>query len=88
MRWIMENKIDIFNYTQPSLLRVSDAQHCVTEGFMEFTADPQPLHYAPSTAAIPACVNLPPPPPQSHTTQPTQGATPATANPPVDPQLT
>ena len=73
---------------QPLFLKALDAQHCVAEGFMEFVTHSQPMHYAPSTVAVPACVNLLPPPPLPHTTQPTQGAMLAAVNPPVDTQLT
>ena len=53
MRWLVENKVDIPEYMQPSLLKAADAQHCVAEGFMELMAVTK------TEAAM-----LPPPPPR------------------------
>ena len=59
MRWLVENRVAIPDYMQPSLLRPADAQHCVAEGFMEWAT-------APAAPAAPAQVTLPLPPQPPH----------------------
>ena len=59
MRWLVENRVAIPEYMQPSLLRPADVQHCVAEGFMEWMA-------APEAPAAPAQVTLPLPPQPPH----------------------
>ena len=75
---VVENKVDIPNYMQPSLLKAADAQHCMAEGFVELMA-------VPKTEAA-----TPPPPPPRHMLPAAKVATLVASTPaPIEePQLT